>query len=434
MNLLHANDKPGQYPPSYYAATSTFPDLRDALMGEVPADVSNIGGGFTGLSTALHLAQAGRSVVVLEAQRVGFGASGRNGGQMGSGQRLDQVTLERRVGKGDARIMWNIAQEAKALVRSLIDEHKIDVGLKPGVAHAVWSEAEVREEAEAVEHLARHYGYDQIRMLDRPAIAALTGSRGFTGGSLDMGAGHLHPLRLALGLAAAAEAAGVRIYERSEVHHIAPGASHTVQTGQGRVVAPTVVLAANGYLGRLDRRVAARVLPINNYIIATEPLDAQWPEVLAQDVAVADSRFVVNYWRRSEDGRLLFGGGETYGHRFPADIAAVVRSPMLTIYPQLANARIDYAWGGTLAITPKRFPLFDRPRAGVWSASGYCGHGLALAVMAGKILSAAIGGETGQFDVMARFKVPPFPGGAAFGEPIMSLAMRWFALRDKLGI
>ncbi len=434
MNLLFSNDRRGQYPPSYYAATATPHDIAPELRGEVRADVCVIGGGYTGLSAALHLAEKGMDVVLLEAHRVGFGASGRNGGQVGSGQRLEQTALEKSVGKDDARKLWDIAEEAKALVREIAAKHAPDAHYKPGVAHAVWSAAELSHEAATAEALARDYGYDQITMLDRDEVAHLTGSKGFSGGSLDMGAGHVHPLNLAIGLAQAATKAGARIFENSVVHHIQPGAKVAVQTDKGRVLADHVVLAANGYIGGLDRTVAARVMPINNFIVATEPLGDRWKEILPTDVAVADSKFVVNYWRRSEDGRLLFGGGESYGYRFPTDIAALVRKPMLSIYPQLADARIDYAWGGTLAITTTRMPHFAQPRPGLWSASGFSGHGVALAMMAGKIMAEAIAGDAGRFDLMASLKKPPFPGGPALRSPLLMLAMTWFSLRDRLGI
>lgn len=431
MNLLHANDRAGEHAPSWYAATAADWTRQPPLRGEMRADVCVIGGGFTGLSTALHLAQQGLSVVLLEAHLVGFGASGRNGGQVGSGQRVDQTALERKMGLSDARALWDIAEEAKALVRGLIADHDMPCTFKPGIAHAFTSQAEAREGADYVARLARDYGYDQIETLDRAALAAMIGTEAYAGGELDHGAGHVHPLNLAIGLARAALAAGVKIHERSEVLAVEPGAQPLVRCQSGQVRADHVVLACNGYLGGLNGRVAARVMPINNFILATEPLGDAAP--LARDIAVADSKFVVNYWRLSDDKRLLFGGGESYGYRFP-DIAATVRKPMLEVYPQLAEARIDYAWGGTLAITTTRNPCFLQMQGNIWSASGYSGHGVALATMAGRILSEAIAGRMGRFDVMARLPHPPFPGGRALRHPILVLAMTWFSLRDRLGI
>jgi len=433
MNLLHVNDRPGEYPASWYAATrADFPALPP-LQGAVKADVCVVGAGYTGLSAALHLAQRGLSVIVLEAQRVGFGASGRNGGQVGSGQRLDQTTLEGMVGRDDARLLWDMAEEAKGMVRSLIADHAMPVTFYPGVAHACYSQGEVDHARRYAEKLARDYGYAQVEPLDRSGIRALIGSEAFAGGELDRGAGHVHPLNYAIGLARAAQAAGAVIHERSEVTRIEDGPRPVMHTAQGSVTCGHVILAANGYLGGLEPEVAARVMPINNFIVATEPLGARAREVLTEPVAVADSKFVVNYWRLSEDGRLLFGGGESYGWRFP-DVIRTVRKPLLSIYPQLADVRIDHAWGGTLAITMTRNPCFIRPRPNILSASGYSGHGVALATLAGRVLAEAIAGQTHRFDVLSRLPTPRFPGGTALRWPLLVLAMTWYSLRDRLGI
>jgi gamma-glutamylputrescine oxidase len=433
MNLLFANDRAGQYPASYYAATATplaqFPPLK----GEARADVCVVGGGYTGLSAALHLAQRGFSVILLEAHRVGFGASGRNGGQVGSGQRLDQDDLEKMVGLPHARRLWDMAEEAKALVRSLVTDHAMPVTFYPGVAQACTSDREVSAAHAYADRLRRDYGNEQLEPLDRAGIRALIGSESFRGGAIDRGAGHLHPLDYALGLAQAAAKAGVRICENSLVHEVKDGAKPVVHAAQGRVLADHVILAANGYLGGLNRKVAARVMPINNFILATEPLGDRAAEVLAEPVAVADTKFVVNYWRLSDDKRLLFGGGESYGYRFP-DIIQTVRKPMLQVYPALRDVKIDYAWGGTLAITMTRNPCFARVAPNVLSASGYSGHGVALATLAGRILAEATAGQAGRFDLMASLPTPRFPGGVALRWPLLVLAMTWYSLRDRLGL
>ncbi len=434
MDLLYANDRAGHYPDSWYAASADIPAPRAPLRGEVAADVCVIGGGYTGLSAALHLARAGLDVVLLEAHRAGFGASGRNGGQVGSGQRQGQEWLESHLGPDDARHLWTLAEEAKDLVQDLCKTHGIDAGFRPGVAHAEWHKSNISDHLKSVDHLRSLYNYDKIEIFNRPGFADQIGSDVFHGGTIDWGAGHLHPLRLALGLARAAADKGARIFEGSPVTQIHKGARVTVQTDSGRVVAPQVILACNGYLGGLDRQVAARVMPINNFIVATEPLGDAGAAILPQDIAVADSNFVVNYWRRSADGRLLFGGGETYGYRFPKDIAALVRKPMLSIYPQLSDAKIDYAWGGTLAITLNRMPCFMRPAANILSASGYSGHGVAMATLAGRILADATRGQAADFDVMARLPARPFPGGGALRHPLLVLAMTWYGLRDRLGV
>jgi gamma-glutamylputrescine oxidase len=428
LDLLTANDRPGAYPPSWYAATATPLAPFPALAGEVSADVCVVGGGYTGLSSALHLAEAGLDVVLLEAQRVGWGASGRNGGQVGSGQRRDQAWLEERLGAERARLLWDLAEEAKALVRGLVERHGIACDLKPGVIHAARRAAEVPHYAEEAEKLARDYGYAEVEPLDRAGVAARIGSDAFHGGLLDRGAMHLHPLNFALGLARAAMAAGVRIFEASRVEAIEP----QVRTATGRVRARFAVLAGNGYLGGLAPEVAARVMPINNFIVATEPLGDAAGRLLPFDEAVADSLFVVNYFRLSADRRLLFGGGESYGYRFPADIAALVRPRMLAVFPGLAGTPIDYAWGGTLAITVNRLPAFQRLGPTVFSAGGYSGHGVALATLAGRLIAEAVQGTAGRFDVFARLPQPRFPGGGALRWPLLVLAMSWHALRDRL--
>ena len=433
MNLLHANDTAGHYPPSFYAATATPLDPFAALQGDTRADVCVIGGGYTGLSAALHLRQRGYDVVLLEAHRVGFGASGRNGGQVGSGQRQDQDWLEAAFGRGQAHRLWDLAEEAKSLLKSLIADHRMPVTLHPGVAHACRTDAELAASRANTDKLRRDYGYAHLETLDQPAIRRLIGSTVFKGGEIDRDAGHLHPLNYAIGLAAAAAKAGVRLHERSEVATINPGKRPVVKTAMGSVACDQVILACNGYLGDLDPKVAARVMPINNFIVATEPLGDRAQEILAEPVAVADSKFVVNYWRLSEDNRLLFGGGESYGYRFP-DILKTVSKPMLAIYPQLKATRIDFAWGGTLAITMNRLPCFTRPQPNVLSASGYSGHGVAMATLAGKILAEATAAQSERFDLMASLPQASFPGGPAMRWPLLVLAMTWYSMRDRLGI
>ncbi|WP_187430252.1 Gamma-glutamylputrescine oxidoreductase [Roseobacter fucihabitans] len=434
MNLLYANDAPGQYPPSWYADSTPALAPFDSLKGEVKADVCVIGAGYTGLSAALHLAKAGRRVVVLEAHRVGFGASGRNGGQLGSGQRVDQDALEKMVGKVSAKALWDMGEDAKNLVKSLIHDHKIDCHLKPGVAWTASSRSDVAHLHDYAEGLNTRYGYGDIETLDAAQCHAICPSPDYKGGVLDMGAAHLHPLAFALGLARAAKEAGVQIFERSHVQSLEYATPATVRTQTGQVIADHVILACNGYLSGLAPSVSARVMPINNFIVATEPLGERVSAVLNRDIAVADSRFVVNYFRLSHDGRLLFGGGESYGYRFPKDIAATVRKPLQIVFPHLKDVKIDYAWGGTLGITMKRFPYLTRVAPNVLSASGYSGHGVGTATHAGRIMAQAIQGQSDGFDTMGAIATPSFPGGSAMRTPLLILAMTWYALRDRLGL
>jgi gamma-glutamylputrescine oxidase len=432
-DLLTANDRPGTHPPSWYAATAKPLAPFPALEGGIGADVCIVGGGYTGLSAALHLAEAGFDVALLEAQRVGWGASGRNGGQVGSGHRRDQAWLEKAYGRERARMLWDVAEEAKALVRGLVARHGIDCDLKPGILHAAHKPAHVAEYHAEAEALARDYGYDEIEPLDRAGLAAVLGSPAYYGGAYDRGGAHLHPLDYALGLARAASGAGVRIFEGSRVLAVEAGARPEARTGAGRVRARFLVVAANGYLGGLVPAVAARVMPINNFIVATEPLgEGRAQQLIRNEAAVADSRFVVNYFRLSSDRRLLFGGGESYGWRFPKDIAGVVRPRMEAVFPQLAGVGIDYAWGGTLAITVDRMPAFQRLGPAVLSAGGYSGHGVALATLAGKLMAEAVAGTAGRFDVLAALPQADFPGGSGFRRSLLVMAMSWYALRDRL--
>lgn len=437
--LLHANDRDGEYPPSWYAASADQLAPFAPLAGEASCDVAVIGAGYSGLSCALHLAGRGYDVVVLEAQRVGWGASGRNGGQVGTGQRLEQDELEQKVGETLARAAWDIAAEAKALVKSLVATHGIGCDLKPGALHANHRARFDRHSEAYAAFLQERYDYHAIRYVPPSQMRDMLGSSDYSGGTLDTDAAHLHPLNYALGLARAAQAAGVRIHERSEVVSVSPGATVRVRTAGpagadgGVLRARHVVYACNGYLDGLEGEVAARVMPINNFIIATEPLgEERARSLIRDDVCVADSRFVINYYRLTADRRLLFGGGETYGYRFPADIAGFVRRPMLKVYPQLADVRIDYGWGGTLAITLSRLPHFARLDGNRLSISGYSGSGVALATGAGALAAEAIDGVASRFDVMHRLPTPSFPGGQWLRSPLLALAMTWYALRDRL--
>jgi gamma-glutamylputrescine oxidase len=420
---------------SWYHASANSSTAHAPLRGDARADVCVVGGGYTGLSTALHLRQRGYSVVLLEANRIGWGASGRNGGHVGTGQRADQETLEGLVGRDAARALWDLGLEGVHTVCDLIDEFAIDCDLRSGnlhVAHTARAAAECRTE---VEHLRGEYGYDALSYVEARELEAMTSARGFHGGTLDLGARHLHPLNYALGLAAAAVELGAAVHEDSRVtHYREAGGQVIAYTARGAVSADHLVLACNGYLDTLERRVAGLIMPINNYMLATEPL----PEDVARrlirdDCSMSDTRFVINYWKLSADQRLLFGGGESYTRRFPRDIGAFVRPHMLRIYPELADARIDYGWGGTLAITLNRMPALGRVSPRIFYALGYSGHGVPIATLAGKLLAEALAGTAERFDVMASVPTPRFPGGTLLRWPGLVAGMLFYALRDRLG-
>jgi gamma-glutamylputrescine oxidase len=421
------------HPDTYFAATALGDIEHPRLRGEVSCDVCVIGGGFTGLSAALHLAERGYDVVLLEARRAGWGASGRNGGQLGSGQRRSQGELERLVGPEDARRLWDLAEESKAAVKARIHRHGILCDLKSGALSVAFKPGDATPLADQAEILRARYDYPHIRPVARDEVAEMLGTGIYHGGALDSGAGHLHPLNYALGLARAAGEAGVRIFADSPVTRIESGAHPGATTAGGRVRARYLVLACNGYLDRLERRIARRIMPINNYILATEPLgEDRAREIIRDDVAVSDTKFVIDYYRLSADKRLLFGGGETYRRAFPADIKGFVRKYMLRVYPQLADARIDYAWGGTLAITRNRLPGFGRLKSGPFYAQGFSGHGVALTTLAGKLIAEAVAGSAERFDVFARLPQPSFPGGTLLRWPGLVAGMLYYSLKDRL--
>ncbi len=424
----------GGHVDSYYAATAVDAPRCPALAGEIGCDVCVVGGGFTGLSTALHLAERGYDVVLVEAERLGWGASGRNGGQLGSGQRKDVMELERSLGPQTARTLWQLAEEAKALVKARIRDHGIACDLKPGVLTVAHKPAHAEHLTRYAECLRTRYAYEPVRPVSRAELGEMLGTRIYHGGKLDMGAAHLHPLNYALGLARAAAQAGARLFEHSRVRRFEhrPQGNRVMLPG-GTVKARFTVLACNGYLGGLEPRIGARFMPINNFMLATEPLgEGRARELIRDDVAVVDTKFVVDYFRLSADRRLLFGGGENYTHRFPRDIKGFVRRYLLRVYPQLADARIDYAWGGTLAITLTRLPSFGRLERDVYYMQGFSGHGVALTTLAGKLVAEAIAGTAERFDVFAGLPQRPFPGGVLLRWPALVLGMLYYALRDKL--
>lgn len=419
---------------SWYAATANRQLAFPRLQGEHDCDVCVIGAGFTGLSTAIHLRRRGYKVTVLEAHRVAWGASGRNGGHVGTGQRADQAWLEKTVGLEQARALWDLGLEAVDTVCDLVEEFDIACEMKRGNLHVASKAAHADELEAEVEHLSTTYGYRDLRYIPASELRGMTSGQGFHGGLLDSRCRHLHPLNYALGLAAAAAELGADLYEDSRVLSYTDGEKVRVTTAEGTVTARYLVLACNGYLDRLEPRAAGRIMPINNFMLATEPLDeAVARRLIRDDTSMSDSLFVINYWKLSADNRLLFGGGESYRRRLPTDIAGLVRRCMLRIYPELEATAIDYAWGGTLAITRNRMPDFGRLSAQVFYAQGYSGHGVPIATLAGKLLAEAISGTAERFDVMASVPSPAFPGGTLLRWPGLVAGMLFYSLRDRIG-
>ncbi len=418
---------------SYYLATGADAPRRPQLMGETTADVCVVGGGCTGLSAALHAAEQGLSVVLLEGGRVGWGASGRNGGQIIPGLRKGALELIARYGPSEARALFDLALEARGLALDLIDRHGIACDLKlTGHLAAAAKPSDMEHYAQEVDALAQAMDYPHARLVSKADMADELTSPGYYGGLIDALGGHYHPLNYTIGLARAAEAAGVAIYEMSPALRVRQTAAGVrVETARGAITAAKVILAGDALLGEtVAPRIASHIMPVANYIVATEPLDDP-AALIPQDRAVSDSRFVVNYFRLTVDGRMLFGGGERYSTRPPRDIAAFAGQHMRRVFPQLANARIDYAWGGLVSVTRTRLPHLGR-EGGLYFAHGYSGLGAILSTLAGKLMARAIVGEAAGFDRLARIAPSAFPGGTLLRSPLYTLGMLWYAMRDRL--
>ncbi|MBT8093048.1 MAG: FAD-binding oxidoreductase [Gammaproteobacteria bacterium] len=424
---------PSGHVDSYYAATAIGMRERASLKGEHKADVCVIGGGFTGLSAALNLAEQGLDVILLEAERIGFGASGRCGGLVGSGQRKDVLEMEEAFGLKRSQQLWECAEMAKDEIRHRVAKHNIPCDLQDGQLVGVHKKSYLGWAQELSDALAERYDYPHCESLDAQQVEEKVATHNYLEGLYDSHALTLHPLNFALGLASAAEATGVRLFERSRVTHYTRRDPARVETKDGSISASFIVLACNGYLEHLEPRVARKIMPINNFMIATEPLgEARAQTLIDGRYGIHDTRFVVNYFRLSADNCLLFGGGENYRYHYPRDILNFVRKYMLRIFPQLDDVEIDYAWGGTLSVTVNRLPYVGRLKPNVFTAAGYSGHGISIAVFAGKVIAEAVTGTADKFDVMASLPTHIFPGGTLLRYPGMVLGMLYFSLKDRL--
>jgi len=421
------------YPDSFYAATAVgvrdYPVLEEARQ----ADVCVIGGGFTGLSAALNLAERGLDVVLLEAERIGFGASGRCGGLVGSGQRKEVLETEEMFGLERSRELWDFAELAKKEIRERVEKHDIACDLQRGQLVGIHKKRYLGWARKMADVLSERYCYPFCGVLNAEETRARVASNDFLEGLYDSEALTLHPLNYALGLARAAVEAGVRIYEGSRVLQYSAADPALIKTANGSVSASFLVLGCNGYLDDLEPRVSGKIMPINNFMIATEPLDEfRAKELINGRFGVHDTRFVVNYFRMSDDHRLIFGGGENYRSSFPRDIKKFVRPRMLKLFPQLKDVIIDYGWGGTLSVTVNRLPHVGRLEPNVFFAQGYSGHGISIANFAGKVIAEAITGTASRFDVFADLPIHTFPGGTLLRYPGMVLAMLYYTIKDRI--
>jgi gamma-glutamylputrescine oxidase len=422
------------YPASYYAASAHAAPERPALRDTIAPDVCIIGAGYSGLSAGIDLAAKGYKVVILEAAKVGWGASGRNGGQIVNGLNAGLDRIEARYGRGTADFVGTMLQEGGQLIRERIKRFGIDCDLKTGNVFAAFTARQMRD-LEAKKALWARHGMDDHEMLDRAGIRAHVATEAYVGGMIDHSGGHMHPLNLALGEAVAFESLGGTIHESSAVTRIDDIAGAPVVHTAGGVVRPKVlILAGNAYLGRVVPALENRVMPFSTQIIATEPLGERGAALLPSDMAVEDVRWILDYYRLSADGRLLFGGGTVYGGTDPADIKAKILPNLEKIFPQLKGVRVDYAWSGNCALSFSRVPQMGRLGTATYYACGYSGHGVVGSHLFGRIVASAVAGDTGRFDVFATVPWLPFPGGRRFRVPYSMVGSWWYGLRDRLGV
>jgi gamma-glutamylputrescine oxidase len=419
-------------PPSFYRLTAGQVPTYAPLRGSRRADVCVIGGGFAGLSAALHLAEAGADVVLLEATSVADGASGRNGGQIHSGQRQDVLWLEKNFGHARAKELWDLAEEAKALVRQLIVRFAIPCQLRSGVIEAV-HRPELMEEAEAqVEALATRYNYDRVTLLDQVETIQALGSQAYFGAINDRGGGHLDPFRFAHGLAGAAASLGAAIHEGTEALSLDHDGGPVVRTAAGDIRAGHVIVATNGRSGPLETVTKRRIIGVKSYILATEPLGALGDAILPGGESAADTRFVVRYWRKSADNRLIFGGGESSAGQMPADLAGHVRPHLLHVYPQVESVPVAHAWAGIVSVTLPRLPFVREIATDVMAAGGFSGQGVALAPFLGKLLAENALGRPTAIEAFRRLPIPRLPTWTPLRRALVTLAIAFGSRRDRI--
>lgn len=415
---------------SYYAATANAWETQSTIKGEHRADVLVIGGGFTGLSAALACAEKGYSVTLLEAKTIGYGASGRNGGQLIPGLRWSMRDIDAAFGRERSRAIFDLAWTAQDRVAQRVSKHGIDCDLKSGHFEAAYKTAHLNDMAQEAEFLSKHFHYE-VDVVPKSEVGRHIDGGGYHGGIYDRQGGHFHPLNYSLGLASAACDAGVTIYENSPVAYTENRwGAETAWAGDGCISAKWIINATDTWMADQLPEQGRYTVPIMNYNVATVPL-TNADELLPSDAAIADSRFVLNYFRLSADKRLIFGGGEKYTQRPPANIGGFVRKHIAQVFPSLAHVPIDYAWGGAVGVTMNRLPHVGRV-GNVFFAHGFSGHGALITTMAGEVIADALHGTAAHFDVFAALPHHPFPGGRRFARPLATLGLLWFALRDKL--
>jgi gamma-glutamylputrescine oxidase len=420
--------------PSYYAATANPAPPRPRLEGETEADVCIIGAGFTGISAGLELAERGYKVVVLEGARVGWGASGRNGGQIVNGYSRDLDVIERRYGGKAAEALGGMALEGGQIIRDRVARYGIDCALVHGGVMTAFTARQMR----GLEHVKRvwaQHGHTSLELVDRAGLARIVATERYVGGLVDPLGGHMHPLNLVLGQAAALESLGGRIHEDSRAIAVDSGVAPSVMTDHGRVRARFVLVCGNAYLGSLlHAEIGSKIMPVSSQVMATEPLDPALLEaLLPANYCIEDANYFLDYFRRTPDHRLLYGGGTVYGGADPASIEGKIRPLMLKTFPSLADVRIDYAWSGNFALTLPRIPHVGRISNTTFFSHGDSGHGVTTTHLLGRLLGEAVDGQTARFDAFASLPYLPFPGGRSLRVPLTVLGSWYYRALDRLG-
>ena len=420
---------------SFYRSSVEDLNSQDQLSSDIDVDICVIGGGLTGISSAINLSKKGYSVILCEARKIGWGASGRNGGQLGIGMRKDQFTIEKKLGLKHAKELWSLGLEAVEDVKNLIKENEIDCHLVNGVMSTACFEKDIDEYKFEIEHMAKNYDFEGYQFFNKEKIREEINSKMYLAGLLNSGSYHLNPLKLTLGLAKVAQKNNVKIFENTPIEKIREeGDRVQVMSKKGLIRANQVVVACNGYLDSILGSKKNKFMPINNYVVATEPLgEKRARQIIKNNYAVCDTRFIIDYYRFSEDWRMIFGGGETFTSNFVKNATSFVSKRMIKVFPQLQNVKIDYSWGGTLAITVNRLPHFGTLMNNKVSyAFGYSGHGLALSVLAGKLIGENIHGDHERFKFFSDINHMSIPLGSIFRRPIYSSAILYYKIRDYL--
>ena len=426
--LLKSTPDTNEHAPSYYAASANWQTDYPKLEEDISADVVIVGGGFSGVATAVELCERGCKVALIEANRIGWGASGRNGGQIIGGYGSNPAAFRSSIGSEGVKVVENMGVECVDIIKARIEKYKIDCDLK-------WGYCEVGLKNRHMKAY-RDWANDEpaIKLLGRDELKEYVNSELYIGGYYREDWGHIQPLNLCIGEARAAESMGAKIFEQSRITSITYGDQPKVYTESGSVKADHVILCGNAYMGDLEPYLDARVLPATSCIIGTEPLtEEQIQQTLVQDVAVCDSRTALDYYRLSADKRLLFGGLANYLGLDPANVTGIMRSKMEKVFPSLRNVRIDYSWSGRMGISVRRMPQIGRIKnSNVLYISGYSGHGVAPTHMTGRILAEAVSGNTYRFDIMNKMFHMTWPGGKLLRRPFMALGMMWYKALDAI--